>query len=78
MIGVLVDFWLLQVFSDWNPQNVVQHWRILLAGIIIIGFGVGLYLQPMLNVSLRGGTLCVPPLLSTASYSISCFVYYCN
>jgi uncharacterized membrane protein YczE len=52
LIGVLVDFWLLQVFSNWNPQNVVQRWSILIVGIIIIGFGVGLYLQakmPMLN-----------------------------
>ncbi|MBO9130391.1 DUF6198 family protein [Bacillus sp. 165] len=52
LIGVLVDFWLLQVFADWNPQDIVQRWMILIVGIIIIGFGVSLYIHakmPMLN-----------------------------
>ncbi len=52
LIGALVDFWLLQVFADWNPQDVVQRWMILVIGIVIIGLGVALYLyakMPMLN-----------------------------
>ncbi|MFD3449481.1 YitT family protein [Microbacteriaceae bacterium 4G12] len=52
LIGFSVDFWLLQVFSGWNPQDIWQRWGILLMGIVVIGFGAGLYLQahmPMLN-----------------------------
>ncbi|MDG4657523.1 YitT family protein [Ectobacillus antri] len=52
LIGLFVDFWLLQVFPNWQPDGMTLRWGVLLLGIIVIGLGAGMYLQaemPMLN-----------------------------
>ncbi|GGM30097.1 hypothetical protein GCM10011351_15310 [Paraliobacillus quinghaiensis] len=46
MIGLMIDFWLLIVMKSWDFSNLTSQIVILLVGVVILGFGVSLYLQP--------------------------------
>jgi uncharacterized membrane protein YczE len=45
VIGLLVDFWLDMVFALFNVTGLFAKLTMLLAGILIIGFGASIYLQ---------------------------------
>lgn len=45
VIGMMIDFWLLIAFESLLPATLFWKWLILLAGIIVTGIGVSLYLQ---------------------------------
>jgi uncharacterized protein len=51
VIGMFIDFWLLFVFSEWTPSGQIVKLIVLLCGIIIISFGVALYLQAKFPVN---------------------------
>ena len=44
-IGVLMDFWLLIVFSEFETEDIAFRVFMLLAGIVIIAIGISSYLQ---------------------------------
>ncbi|XKI13320.1 Membrane protein [Sporosarcina sp. ANT_H38] len=45
LIGALIDFWLLGVFPDFTATEIGMRIFMLIAGILIIGLGISLYLQ---------------------------------
>lgn len=45
LTGSLIDFWLLNVFKTFSPQQLAIQIMVLLLGIFILGIGVALYLQ---------------------------------
>ncbi|WML38459.1 membrane protein [Neobacillus sp. OS1-2] len=45
VIGSLVDFWLMTVFDRFTVNPFIAKLGMLLAGILIIGFGASIYLQ---------------------------------
>jgi uncharacterized protein len=46
IIGTLIDFWLLIVLADLEPTTLIWKLLILIIGLLIIGFGVAIYIQP--------------------------------
>lgn len=45
VIGRLIDFWLVYVFTEYSPEGSVQKFASLFTGILILGIGVPMYLQ---------------------------------
>lgn len=45
IIGSLIDFWLLVVFSDFSPSDLALRIFMLIGGILIIALGITFYLQ---------------------------------
>ncbi|WLR51237.1 membrane protein [Bacillus tianshenii] len=45
LLGSFIDFWLLQVFHDWKPEEFVVRIGVFLFAILFLGFGVAVYLQ---------------------------------
>lgn len=46
IIGALIDFWMLIVLGNFDPTEFFWKLVTLLVGLLIIGFGVAIYLQP--------------------------------
>jgi uncharacterized protein len=46
IIGTLIDFWLLIVLADFAPTNNMVKFTTLIGGLLVIGLGVAMYLQP--------------------------------
>ncbi|RFU68109.1 membrane protein [Peribacillus saganii] len=46
VVGLSIDFWLLIVLSHWEPAGNVFRLATLAMGIIILSFGICVYLQP--------------------------------
>lgn len=51
IIGFMIDFWLLIVMDSWNLSSLIEQFLLLLIGIIVLGFGVSLYLQPKFSLN---------------------------
>ncbi|MCP8969910.1 YczE/YyaS/YitT family protein [Ectobacillus ponti] len=51
LIGLLVDFWLLKVLGDWQPQGIILRAGVLLAGVALLAFGISMYLQSQYPVN---------------------------
>ncbi|MFD2445073.1 YitT family protein [Bacillus sp. CGMCC 1.16607] len=45
-IGTLIDFWMIVILSGLEPSTFIVKALILMVGLLIIGFGVAIYLQP--------------------------------
>ncbi|MFD3448167.1 YitT family protein [Microbacteriaceae bacterium 4G12] len=45
LIGTMIDFWLLKVFNDWEPTDLMYRGSVLLTGIVLIAIGVAMYIQ---------------------------------
>jgi uncharacterized membrane protein YczE len=45
LVGVFIDFWLIQVFHAWVPLGMVLRFVVLLAGMVIMAIGISAYLQ---------------------------------
>ncbi|KAB2335702.1 YczE/YyaS/YitT family protein [Bacillus mesophilum] len=45
VIGLMIDFWLLIAFEHLLPATTLLKWFVLVAGIIVTGIGVSIYLQ---------------------------------
>ncbi|QFT87868.1 hypothetical protein FIU87_04300 [Bacillus sp. THAF10] len=45
LVGAFIDFWLIQVFPQWEPENFIMRLGILLAGMTIMAIGISAYLQ---------------------------------
>jgi uncharacterized protein len=46
IIGTLIDFWMLVVFRNFEPNEFILKLVTLVVGLLIIGLGVAIYLQP--------------------------------
>jgi uncharacterized protein len=46
IIGSLIDFWMLIVFRNFEPYEFTLKLVTLVVGLLIIGLGVAMYLQP--------------------------------
>jgi uncharacterized protein len=46
IIGTLIDFWMLIVLVNFNPTEMIWKLLTLIIGLLIIGFGVAIYIQP--------------------------------
>ncbi|CAG9607198.1 YczE/YyaS/YitT family protein [Pseudoneobacillus rhizosphaerae] len=46
IIGSLIDFWMLIVFRNFEPDEFMLKLVTLVVGLLIIGLGVAMYLQP--------------------------------
>jgi uncharacterized protein len=46
IIGSLIDFWMLIVFRNFEPNEFMLKLVTLVIGLLIIGLGVAMYLQP--------------------------------
>ncbi|MFB1050927.1 YitT family protein [Paraliobacillus sp. JSM ZJ581] len=46
LIGFMIDFWLLIVMDGWNIDGLLVQILSLTIGILILGLGVSMYLQP--------------------------------
>lgn len=46
IIGILIDFWMILVLGNLEPADNVQKLVAMLMGLLIIGVGVAIYLQP--------------------------------
>ncbi|PLS14734.1 membrane protein [Bacillus sp. M6-12] len=46
IVGLSIDFWLLIVLPDWQPAGNLYRMGALATGIIILSFGICVYLQP--------------------------------
>jgi uncharacterized protein len=46
IIGSLIDFWMLVVFKNFEPNEFILKLGTLVGGLLIIGLGVAIYLQP--------------------------------
>ncbi|CQR47273.1 hypothetical protein BN1058_01581 [Paraliobacillus sp. PM-2] len=46
IIGFMIDFWLLIVMDSWEISGFFVQLLFLLTGVLILGLGVSLYLQP--------------------------------
>ncbi|MGP4060802.1 YczE/YyaS/YitT family protein [Halobacillus sp. H74] len=51
IIGKFIDFWMLTVFDTLQLNTVWTQLSVLVGGIIIIAFGVSLYLQPKFSLN---------------------------
>jgi uncharacterized protein len=51
IIGSCVDFWLLFVLDGISPESTYMKIGLLLIGILILSFGISIYLQPKFPVS---------------------------
>ncbi|MDL4841833.1 YczE/YyaS/YitT family protein [Aquibacillus rhizosphaerae] len=51
VIGFMIDFWLLIVMTNWHLEGFLIQGLSLMVGIVILGFGVSLYLQPKLSLN---------------------------
>jgi uncharacterized membrane protein YczE len=45
LIGTMIDFWLLKVLKEYNPQDLVHRASVLMLGIVLIAIGVTMYLH---------------------------------
>jgi uncharacterized protein len=46
IIGSLIDFWMLVVLANFEPDEFILKLVTLVVGLLIIGLGVAMYLQP--------------------------------
>ncbi|MCA0971915.1 membrane protein [Halobacillus litoralis] len=51
VLGQVIDFWMLRVFDTFAVDAFLSQLMTLLSGIIIIAFGVSLYLQPKFSLN---------------------------
>ncbi|MBH9967580.1 YczE/YyaS/YitT family protein [[Bacillus] enclensis] len=51
LIGMMVDFWIKTGLSQVEPAGFTQQLSFVLAGILILGFGISIYLQAKLPSS---------------------------
>lgn len=51
VIGVMIDFWLLLVMDTWLMEGFIKQYIFLFLGILILGFGVSIYLQPKFSLN---------------------------
>ncbi|SDM70296.1 YczE/YyaS/YitT family protein [Sediminibacillus halophilus] len=51
VIGMMIDFWLLIVMEAWNLDGLAIQSITLVGGILVLAFGVSLYLQPKLSLN---------------------------
>lgn len=45
LMGPFIDFWLIIVFPNWQPEGFVFQLIILLIGLLFLAFGISTYLQ---------------------------------
>lgn len=45
-IGLMIDLWMLLFLGGWKPSGLIEQLSMFLAGIIVIGIGAAIYLQP--------------------------------
>ncbi|WP_409273659.1 YczE/YyaS/YitT family protein [Neobacillus sp. SCS-31] len=45
-IGSLIDLWMSLFFKGWEPSGLYGQLSMFLAGIVVIGIGAAIYLQP--------------------------------
>ncbi|WP_077624330.1 YczE/YyaS/YitT family protein [Sediminibacillus massiliensis] len=50
-IGLMIDFWLIMIMDGWTSDIFWVKAAMLIGGILIIGFGVSMYLQPKLSLN---------------------------
>lgn len=46
ILGALIDFWMLFVLKQFDPSQIIIKILFLILGLLIIGIGVAIYLQP--------------------------------
>lgn len=51
IIGFMIDFWLISIMNSWSIDHLLTQIVLLFTGIVIIGFGVSLYLQPKFSLN---------------------------
>ncbi len=51
VIGFMIDFWLLLVMNAWVISGFFMQLLFLLIGVLVIGMGVSLYLQPKFSLN---------------------------
>lgn len=51
VLGQVIDFWMLTVLGGWTVGGLLPQLAVLLTGIIVIAFGVSLYLQPKFSLN---------------------------
>ncbi|SDK35008.1 YczE/YyaS/YitT family protein [Sediminibacillus albus] len=51
IVGMMIDFWLLYVMVDWGRDHLFYQAAMLVIGVLILGFGVSMYLQPKLSLN---------------------------
>ncbi|MHC0036213.1 YczE/YyaS/YitT family protein [Pseudoneobacillus sp. C159] len=51
IIGTLIDFWLLVMLVDFNPSTSIFKFTTLVIGLLVIGIGVAMYLQPKFPIN---------------------------
>ncbi len=51
LIGFFIDFWLLIVLDEWNLEGWIVKSLVLLAGLVIAGLGISIYLQAKFPLS---------------------------
>lgn len=51
IIGFLIDFWMLVVLSDFDPSHFIGKLLTLVVGLLVIGVGVSMYLQPKFPIN---------------------------
>ncbi|RDU36079.1 membrane protein [Neobacillus piezotolerans] len=45
-IGSLIDLWMILFLGGWEPSGLIEQLSMFLGGIIVIGIGAAIYLQP--------------------------------
>ncbi|WP_059172490.1 YitT family protein [Bacillus sp. FJAT-27445] len=45
-IGSMIDLWMFLFLGGWEPSGLIEQLSMFLSGIIVIGIGAALYLQP--------------------------------
>ncbi|QOR67028.1 membrane protein [Cytobacillus suaedae] len=45
LMGPFIDFWLLVVFPNWQPEGFVYQLLVLLLGLTFLSLGISIYLQ---------------------------------
>ncbi|MBA2176455.1 membrane protein [Halobacillus locisalis] len=51
VLGQVIDFWMLTVLGGWSVAGFLPQLAVLLTGIVVIAFGVSLYLQPKFSLN---------------------------
>ncbi|CAG9623635.1 YczE/YyaS/YitT family protein [Sutcliffiella rhizosphaerae] len=50
LVGVFIDFWLIQVLPEWSPESLIIRFIVLLIGMTLMAIGISTYLQSKLPV----------------------------
>ena len=51
VLGQVIDFWMLMVLGEWSVEGFLPQLVLLLTGVVVIAFGVSLYLQPKFSLN---------------------------